>query len=586
MPRRVDSWDHWYHDRGVTPGRQNKTYTCKYCLKSIAYRAARLFRHLGYEGGNTNDIAICMRVPPLIRQQFAESGGIEIHVLVGEPLPEHQNEPQSQEDDFEPILSQSVNQSEDTRRETISGLQGNPQHAPRTMETPPRELRQLSLNQGFNNSTRLDLDKAWVAVLYETNIPFNVIRHPTFIHAVRETAKSKMPAYRPPALNAIRTSLLTAKKVEVEKEVKNRLGDSIQKYGVMLCNNGWDNVQNRPLLNVVQSGTRGDLFLGTIDTTGESKDADYIAEQLKNFMTKVGSENVVQICTDNAAAMVNAARNVMDGSSHMYIQGCAAHCLDLLLEDWGKQAWITRLSKKARKICTFTKNHHATQALFRRLSPDLTLHTPVETRFATNFLMIDRLRELRPAIEKMLVEDEWYDFLGSLRRQGQDKYLKGMHVRSIIRSDAFWDSCENFIYMVVPILKVLRVFDGKAPAMGLAWRMMYDLQKHVENFSKAPMRMDVNMAEQCLKDFKARWEMMKTDLHWAGAMLNPLLRGWIPLHEHESSRAILNRVLQRLTKDHDTYLPVLTDYQDFLENRGPFEGSTNPSVHDAPFHEW
>ena len=77
-----------------------------------------------------------------------------------------------------------------------------------------------------------------------------------------------------------------------------------------------------------------------------------------------------------------------------------------------------------------------------------------------------------------------------------------------------------------------------------------------------------------------------TDLHWAGAMLNPLLRGWAPLHDHEHSRTILNRVLRRLTPDEDTYVQVLNHYQDFLENRGPFADSIDPNMHAAPPHEW
>jgi hypothetical protein len=203
----------------------------------------------------------------------------------------------------------------------------------------PQDLRQLSMTEGFNASTKLHLDKAWASAFYEANIPFNIIRHPAFIYAVKETTKYRMPAYTPPSYNAVRTSLLKAKKEEVERKTTTQLGDSlhkIHKYGVTLCADGWDNVQNRPLLNIIQTGTRGDLFLGTIDTIGEHKDAQYIAEQISTFVAKVGSHNVVQICTDNAAAMANAGRTVMQSNPHMYVQGCAAHCLDLLLEDWDK----------------------------------------------------------------------------------------------------------------------------------------------------------------------------------------------------------------------------------------------------------
>jgi hypothetical protein len=214
----------------------------------------------------------------------------------------------------------------------------------------------------------------------------------------------------------------------VEKKTTTQLGDSLHKYGVTLYADGWDNVQNRPLLNIIQTGTRGDLFLGTIDTTREHKDAQYIAEQISTFVAKVGSHNVVQICIENAAAMENAGRMVMQSNPHMYVQGCAAHCLDLLLEDWNKQLWIKRLMKKAQGICTFVKNHHASQAMFRRFSPNLSICVPTETRFATNFFMIDCLRLLRNALERMIIDDDWPPFLADLRRRLARAHEVGMHV--------------------------------------------------------------------------------------------------------------------------------------------------------------
>jgi hypothetical protein len=41
------------------------------------------------------------------------------------------------------------------------------------------------------------------------------------------------------------------------------------------------------------SHTRGDLFLGTIDTIEEHKDAQYIVEQISTFVAKVGFHNIV-----------------------------------------------------------------------------------------------------------------------------------------------------------------------------------------------------------------------------------------------------------------------------------------------------
>ena len=92
-----------------------------------------------------------------------------------------------------------------------------------------QELHQRSLPEGFNASTKEILEKIWASIFYKANISFNVVRHPTFIHAVRETGRLRMPAYTPTSYNAVRTRLLTAKRVDVEKKVEVKLGNSIWK---------------------------------------------------------------------------------------------------------------------------------------------------------------------------------------------------------------------------------------------------------------------------------------------------------------------------------------------------------------------
>ena len=309
---------------------------------------------------------------------------------------------------------------------------------PEGFNAPMRELRQRSLPEGFNASTKEILDKVWASAFYKANIPFNVVRPPIFIHAVHETACLRMPAYIPPSYNAVRTRLLTAKRIDVEKKVEEKLGNSIGKYGITICCNGWDNVQNRPLLKfVVQCGPNGDLFLGTIDTTSNHKDHQYVAGQIRPFLEKVGVYNVVQVCTDNALVMTAASRHIFQSISHLYVQGCAAHCLDLLLEDWSKEEWGKKLVRKARIISIFIKSHHASQAIFRRLSPNLFIRLSIETRFATNFIMIDRLLQVRIALERMIIDNEWPTLMSDLRRRSPMAYAKATLVQRFIRSDGF-----------------------------------------------------------------------------------------------------------------------------------------------------
>ena len=392
------------------------------------------------------------------------------------------------------------------------------------------------------------------------------MRHPAFVNAVCEIVRHRMPAYKPPSYNAIHTTLLAAKKKNLDKQVKEKLGNSIDKYSVTLCCDEWNNVQNRPLLNMVQCGTKGDVFLGTIDTTGNHKDHTYVATQILSFVQKVGADNVIQICTDNAPVMSLAACDVMRINHHMYVQGCAAHCFDLLLEDWAQHDWMKKVIKKARLTWVFIKNHHASQAIFRRLSPNLSINESTETHFATNFIMIDRLVQVHNALERMVVDDDWNDFMGDLRRISHTTYMRCFIVRRFVHSNGFWNRCKNFLYMVIPVVKALHVFDGKARAMGLAWKVMHDLETHVREFVQPPFALNADLAVEAMSTFRHRWWMMLTDLHWAGAMLNHVLRGWAPLHEHKQSKMILNQVFWKYYPDNNTYVEVLSQYQDFLEN--------------------
>jgi hypothetical protein len=79
--------------------------------------------------------------------------------------------------------------------------------------------------------------------------------------------------------------------------------------------------------------------------------------------------------------------------------------------------------------------------------------------------------------------------------------MKGFAVRRFKRSDGFWNTCKNFLYMVIPVVKALRVFDGKALAMGLTWRVLHDLQTHICGFSKPPFHLSLELAANAMLTF-------------------------------------------------------------------------------------
>jgi len=51
--------------------------------------------------------------------------------------------------------------------------------------------------------------------------------------------------------------------------------------------------------------------------------------------------------------MKSASNLLIRHFSNLYFQGCVTHCLDLLLEDWGKGTWVKQIVKKAKVIVSF-----------------------------------------------------------------------------------------------------------------------------------------------------------------------------------------------------------------------------------------
>ena len=129
---------------------------------------------------------------------------------------------------------------------------------------------------------------------------------------------------------------------------------------------GWDNATHQPLMNVMLSCLADDIFLASIDTTGNKKTKAYIATELKKFIDNVGLRLVTQICTDNATNMFGAMDNIVTTYPHIFKQGCVAHALDLMMEDWAKNDQFKDLIHKAKRVCIYMRNHHMTMALFQK----------------------------------------------------------------------------------------------------------------------------------------------------------------------------------------------------------------------------
>jgi hypothetical protein len=88
------------------------------------------------------------------------------------------------------------------------------------------------------------------------------------------------------------------------------VSDLTSKTGCTIVSDGWSSTSNRPLLNFLAVNPMGAVFVKAVDTSGDVKDAAYIADLIIKEVEVLGPENVIQVITDNASACAAAGKLV------------------------------------------------------------------------------------------------------------------------------------------------------------------------------------------------------------------------------------------------------------------------------------
>ena len=89
-------------------------------------------------------------------------------------------------------------------------------------------------------------------------------------------------------------------------------------------------------------------------------------------------------------------------------------------------------------------------------------------------------------------------------QNGEQAATASRNVVRTIEDVAFWQRCVNYVHMTEDVLKSLRVFDGREPAMGRAWLVMHNLREHVYSLREPPFNLRADIATVLEESFTAR----------------------------------------------------------------------------------
>ncbi|XP_030941576.1 uncharacterized protein LOC115966484 [Quercus lobata] len=149
---------------------------------------------------------------------------------------------------------------------------------------------------------------------------------------------------------------------------------------------GYKDTRHRSLINFLVYCPRGMVFVKSVDASKIVKSTRNLFKLFDEVVTWVGPKNIVHMVIDNAFNYVSAGKLLCEKYKTINWSPCAAHCLNLVLQDMGDMPHVDSLKKRASKVTVFIYNHMTLIAWLRNRPGWTNIVRSGATRFATTFL--------------------------------------------------------------------------------------------------------------------------------------------------------------------------------------------------------
>ncbi|XP_058785191.1 uncharacterized protein LOC131660077 [Vicia villosa] len=532
----------WAH---CTRSPDGKSLVCMYCHKSFGGGGIhRVKQHLA---GIVGNVEICKKVSAEIRFQMKQHFNERSKKRKASDVAESESFTTEGGE-----LQIGASKKNDARIGTY--------FLPRT--TPGAQPTLKSVMQSKEVVEKCDLAIAkW---FIDASIPFNAANSPYFQPAV-DALCCMGAGYKDPTMHALRGNLLNKWVDDVKIQIE-QYRSTWKDTGCTLMADGWTDRCRRTLINFLVYCPKGTIFIKSVDASGASKTAETLFKLFKEVVLYVGQENVVQVVTDNAANYVAAGKLLEREFPKLFWSPCAAHCINLMLQDMGKLEEVSETVSQASKITKYIYNHCFALYLMRQHTGGREILRPAPTRFATNFIALQSILSHKDALRAMVTSKEWTTTTYS-------KDVKAKQFVEQVLDSSFWSKCADIVKITEPLVRVLRIVDSEdKPAMGYLYRAMYKAREEIEK----RFRRNKLKVEPYLKILDNRWDaQLRKNLHAAGYWLNPSCRFGPEYEKNKSTTQGLLDVIEKYAYDSKDLRSKLTaEITSFKNCEGSFGRTT------------
>ncbi|KAH1198308.1 hypothetical protein GmHk_18G051916 [Glycine max] len=413
---------------------------------------------------------------------------------------------------------------------------------------------QATLNQLYKKGDKDKVDDQCAEFWYTSAIPFNVIKNPAFAKFCDMVGRYGI-GYKPSSYHDIKEKLLK-RAVEKTDVMLQEFRDEWKKTGCSIMSDGWTDKKRRSICNFLVNSPKETIFLYSLDTSDISKIANKVLKMLDDVVDFVGEENVVRVITDNAANYKAARKLLMHKRENLYWTTCAAHCIDLIFKDFEKHLKVHQTTiKKGRRITTYIYGKTMLISIMKKFTNGRDLIRPGITRFATTYLTLACLHELKASLMSMFSSKDWKTSKFGTSQEGKK-------VQNVDLDSRFWKNVTMCLKVAAPLMVVLQLVDSNAkPAMGFIYEEMENAKEKIKcNFNNTK------------KSYEPVWKIIdERPLHATAYYLNPYLH-YEPTFRHDDPQVKegLHMSMRRLVKDVAERKKINLQLVEFHSARGLF----------------
>ncbi|XVF15354.1 hypothetical protein REPUB_Repub09cG0145000 [Reevesia pubescens] len=264
-----------------------------------------------------------------------------------------------------------------------------------------KSSKQPKITGSFMNTLRRKMGAPVAKFLIYDRLSFQLANFP-WLHNLIFVVVEVGQHVKLPTSYEISDVYLESEHQQVHEWVKT-LKAHLSQLGATLMCDGWTNsLTSMHIINFLVYCSKGTIFWKSMDVSNvHSRDAKFYYRLLDEVIEEIGEKYIVQIVTDNEAAIKVAGKQLMAKRKHSYWTSCAAHCLDLCLEDIDKKQSIEKVLEEAKKVTCFIYNHIWTVDLLKKYTNEKQILHPALTRFATHFIQLEEITRQKQGLREM-----------------------------------------------------------------------------------------------------------------------------------------------------------------------------------------